>query len=119
MGPGRFPFRAAGGALTSLDATHVQFPTGDQWGRCLAYLTLSPIYVLVSYVSVSVARRELTVPVVLLGQLLNELLNAGLKLLFRAARPLGSIGPGYGMPSGHSQFFGFFATYWSLHLTRR
>ncbi|KAJ1839236.1 hypothetical protein LPJ70_005139, partial [Coemansia sp. RSA 2708] len=55
----------------------------------------------------------------LLGQLLNELLNLIIKLIIREPRPHEHLGDGYGMPSSHAQFMGFFVVYVVVYLETR
>lgn len=55
----------------------------------MAYITLTPIALLVFYASVAVSRRELISLIMLVGQLTNELVNAVLKEYFQIKRPYG------------------------------
>ncbi|ORY98915.1 phosphatidic acid phosphatase type 2/haloperoxidase [Syncephalastrum racemosum] len=100
-----------GVTLTSLSLTHVQFNSDDKIAYALAYITLSPLAILVFYASVIVSRREIAGILMLLGQLLNEAFNAILKESLQLRRPHEHLGDGYGMPSSHAQFMGFFAAY--------
>ncbi|KAI9316770.1 dolichyl pyrophosphate phosphatase [Dichotomocladium elegans] len=102
--------------LTSLSLTHVQFNPDDFISYAFAYITLLPLAILVFYASVIASRREVAGIVMLLGQLTNEVLNAILKESFQIARPHSHLGTGYGMPSSHAQFMGFFAVYGTLYL---
>ena len=72
--------------------------------------------VLTVYVAVFLHRRELTYLNVLIGQVLCEIINGKLKRRIQQHRPTNVLGSGYGMPSSHSQFCGFFAAFWVLHL---
>ncbi|KAJ2705822.1 hypothetical protein FB645_002103 [Coemansia sp. IMI 203386] len=65
------------------------------------------------------SRREIIGVLFLLGQLLNELSNLCLKLVIRQDRPNPRFGDGFGMPSSHSQFMGFFAVFVVLYLQCR
>ncbi|KAF9974222.1 hypothetical protein BGZ73_002408 [Actinomortierella ambigua] len=105
--------------LTSLSLTHVQFNQDDIISKLLAYITLSPLAILCGYVSVTLTRRELTPAVMLIGQLLNECINFVLKRIVKQARPTEVLGDGYGMPSSHSQFMAYFATYIILLMYKR
>ncbi len=61
-------------------------------------------------------RRELTFINALIGQLGCEGFNWFLKRLLKQPRPHhGQLGKGYGMPSSHSQFVGFFAAFFVAH----
>lgn len=61
------------------------------------------------------------------GQVANEALNNIIKIIVRQPRPIsfgdsfqnGTIRSGYGMPSAHSQFMGFFCMYTSLRYCLR
>ncbi|KAI8138014.1 phosphatidic acid phosphatase type 2/haloperoxidase [Fennellomyces sp. T-0311] len=105
--------------LTSLSLTHVQFDARDKFAYLLAYITLSPLAILVFYASIIVSRREIAGISILAGQLLNEGLNAILKEYLQIARPNSHLGAGYGMPSSHAQFIWFFAIFGSLYLWKR
>jgi dolichyldiphosphatase len=84
----------------------------------LALITLAPPFLLVSYVTLILVRRELTMLSGLIGQLGCEGLNLALKRIFKQGRPTDFLGTGYGMPSSHSQFMGYFMTFWCIHLYR-
>ncbi|KXS14799.1 PAP2-domain-containing protein [Gonapodya prolifera JEL478] len=105
--------------LTSLSLTHVEFRSNDLVARILAYVSLTPIFLIVSYATTIFWRRDLDVAVMLGGQLANEGINAVLKdFVYREARP-GSVGKGHGMPSSHAQFMGFFFIFLNLYIYRR
>jgi dolichyldiphosphatase len=84
----------------------------------LSLITLTPPFLLVSYITLLLVRRELTILTSLIGQLGCEGLNLGLKRIFKQGRPTDFLGTGYGMPSSHSQFMGYFMAFWCLHLYR-
>jgi len=50
------------------------------------------------------------------GQWICEGVNWLLKRLVKQERPIGHIGNGYGFPSSHSQYMGYFATFLICHL---
>lgn len=119
--------------LKTLSLTLVQYVPGDKLGHLLAYITLTPLAVLVSYASIILSRREVAVLMMLLGQLACEALNFVLKNIFQQPRPTGNyfylpsqhnsnpvnedfLGKGYGMPSSHSQFVGFTSIYAILYI---
>ena len=76
--------------LTSLSLTHVEFNPKDSLAYAYAYITLSPLIILVSYVSIIIARRELMMINMFLGQLFCELLNSVLKKWIKEKRPNGT-----------------------------
>ncbi|KAF9211774.1 hypothetical protein BGZ59_007611, partial [Podila verticillata] len=104
--------------LTSLSITHVQFVQNDILSKLLAYVTLSPLAILCGYVGAILTGRDLKAVVMLGGQLLNEVVNQMLKRLVKQARPTEYLGDGYGMPSSHSQFMAYFATYMVILMYR-
>lgn len=72
-----------------LGLTHVQYDPADPWAKLFALVTLSPIFLLCSYVTIIFYRRELTFINALIGQLSCEGINWGLKRLIRQPRPTG------------------------------
>jgi len=50
------------------------------------------------------------------GQCLNDALNTVIKQYVKEERPTGLLGKGYGFPSQHSQYMGYFSTFLILHL---
>ncbi|KAF9959340.1 hypothetical protein BGZ70_008873 [Mortierella alpina] len=104
--------------LTSLSLTHVQYVGTDIYSKIFAHLTLSPLAITCGYVAVVLTTRDLTPLLMLVGQLLNECTNAVLKRLVKQARPTEYLGDGYGMPSSHSQFMAYFATYMVILMYR-
>lgn len=71
------------------------------------------MFIIVMMTTLLVSRRDLASAALLLGQLLNEVLNYLLKNTIKAPRPseLHQFAPKFGMPSNHGQFMGFFAAY--------
>ncbi|KAI0769156.1 PAP2 superfamily-domain-containing protein [Irpex lacteus] len=53
------------------------------------------------------------------GQLACEAFNWVLKHIIKEDRPNGLLGPGYGFPSSHSQWMGYFATFLICHFAFR
>ncbi|KAH7093927.1 PAP2-domain-containing protein [Auriculariales sp. MPI-PUGE-AT-0066] len=82
----------------------------------LALITLSPILLQASYAALAVYTRELIFVEMWAGQLLCEAANWVIKQLVRQPRPMDSLGTGYGFPSSHSQYMGYFATFVVLHV---
>ncbi|KAF9379679.1 hypothetical protein BGX21_002568 [Mortierella sp. AD011] len=104
--------------LTSLSLTHVQFSGDDIYSKIFAHLTLSPLAITCGYVAVLLTTRDLTVILMLAGQFLNECINFILKHRVKQARPTEYLGNGYGMPSSHSQFMAYFASYMVILMYR-
>jgi len=67
--------------------TYVVYEKGDILGFILAYSSLCPIFLIVSYTAVILSRRELIVLFTLIGQLLNEVLNTIIKNIIKEPRP--------------------------------
>lgn len=98
-----------------LENTYVRFNEGDIIGELLAYITLAPVFVMVMYATLIILRRDYSTFFALGGQLFNLLLNKILKKLIDEPRPLDSLDiSDSGMPSNHSQFIGYFATFYIL-----
>ncbi|CAG8476350.1 9010_t:CDS:2 [Ambispora gerdemannii] len=108
-----------GQPLTALSLTHVEFNPSDKIAYTFAYITLAPIFIVVSYVTTILARREVATINMFIGQIVCEALNAVLKSVMKEKRPTDKLGKGYGMPSSHAQFIGFFATFSVIYLYRR
>ncbi|KAJ1734955.1 hypothetical protein LPJ61_000805 [Coemansia biformis] len=105
--------------LQSLGLTHFQYAEGDHVGQLLALASLAPVFLVVAETTIVFSRREVAGILLLAGQLLNEAFNLALKLAIREERPYWNLGDGYGMPSSHSQFMGFFVLYVVLYFERR
>ncbi|XP_006640716.1 dolichyldiphosphatase 1 [Lepisosteus oculatus] len=107
----------------SVSLTHVEYPSGDLTGELLAYSSLLPIFILVSFVTLIVFKRELHTISFFGGLVLNEGVNWVLKHIFREPRPCEgahtTLTTEYGMPSSHSQFIWFFFIYSFLFLYLR
>ena len=98
-----------------LENTYVRFEKGDIIGEVLAYITLSPVFVMVMYTTLVILRRDYSTFYALGGQLLNLLLNKVLKKLIDEPRPSDNNDiSDSGMPSNHSQFIGYFVVYYSI-----
>ncbi|RLN58633.1 hypothetical protein BBJ28_00010407 [Nothophytophthora sp. Chile5] len=97
--------------LQAFEPTWVVYDPADPLGIVLALITLSPVYVMVMYVTLVGFQRDLDSISALLGQLINEVLNKVLKKAINQPRPDGARLSGSGMPSAHSQFVAFFAAY--------
>lgn len=71
------------------------------------------------YASLSVYTRELLIINMWAGQLANEAFNWVLKEIVQEKRPETSHGDGYGFPSSHSQYMGYFSSFLVTHLMTR
>ncbi|XP_023371988.1 dolichyldiphosphatase 1 isoform X1 [Otolemur garnettii] len=69
--------------------THVEYPAGDLSGHLLAYLSLSPIFVIVGFVTLIIFKRELHTISFLGGLALNEGVNWLIKNIIQEPRPCG------------------------------
>ncbi|KAF5379324.1 hypothetical protein D9757_007613 [Collybiopsis confluens] len=104
------------GPQASLDLTHVLYDDSSLLSLALALVTLSPILLMASYASLAIQTREFLVIIMWAGQFANEGFNWLLKRLIKQDRPDGSMGNGYGFPSSHSQYMGYFTTFLICHL---
>lgn len=96
--------------------TYVTYVPGDKLGLICSILALAPVFIVVSYATLLISRREAHLAYVLCGQLLNVGLNAVLKSVIGEPRPPGADHDGNGMPSDHAQFMSFWACYGVLFL---
>ncbi|XP_064616151.1 dolichyldiphosphatase 1-like [Liolophura sinensis] len=100
-----------------LSMTFVEYPAGDFIGFVLAWFSMIPIFLLVSFGTLIIFRRDLHTMSYLLGLLLNEVVNWILKHIIRESRPLRDhqiLFTEYGMPSSHTQLMFFAASYFVL-----
>ncbi|KAF9898475.1 hypothetical protein BX616_003969 [Lobosporangium transversale] len=95
--------------LTSLSFTHIQFSPSKRFSKFFAFISLSPWGILCGNLAIILAMRDLVPLIVFLGQVLNESVNRFLKKI-KQGRPTEYLGAGYGMPSSHAQFMGYFAS---------
>ncbi|WWC96698.1 hypothetical protein V866_003570 [Kwoniella sp. B9012] len=96
--------------LKSFSLTHILYDPTHPLSIPLTLLSLSPIFLFVSYFTLLMFTRHLTILLLAAGQLGNEVLSWILKRLLKGDRPYmghGEVGTGYGMPSSHSQAAGF------------
>ncbi|XP_069948905.1 dolichyldiphosphatase 1 [Cherax quadricarinatus] len=101
--------------------TYVEYPNGDTIGKILAISSLTPIAIIVGFITLILFRRDLHTIMFFIGALLNEGLNLVLKSVIAEPRPVlrGGLYTEYGMPSSHSQMMWFFAVYSVLFLIFR
>lgn len=102
--------------LKSFSLTHILYnPSHPKYLSIpLTLLSLSPIFLFVSYFTLLVFNRQLTVLFLAAGSLINEVLSWVLKRVLKGQRPYFGhehIGHGYGMPSSHSQAAGYLAAW--------
>jgi len=92
---------------------YVTYEQGDFLGFLLALASLTPMLVVVAQVTAVIitesSQRRCWAIWLLLGQILNEIINLILKRIFRQSRPITSDRLDYGMPSSHAQFSVFLA----------
>jgi len=100
----------------SLELTHVLYEAESHTSLALALVTLSPILLMPAYASLAVVTREALILEMWAGQFACEAANYLLKHIIKEERPIGHIGNGYGFPSSHSQYMGYFATFLICHL---
>jgi dolichyldiphosphatase len=103
----------------SLDLTHVLYNDESHTSFVLALVTLSPILLMAAYASLVVQTREILIVNMWAGQMACEGLNWVLKSIIQEDRPDLTLGTGYGFPSSHSQWMGYFASYLILHVLYR
>ncbi|KAI0372626.1 PAP2-domain-containing protein [Pilatotrama ljubarskyi] len=113
------PEEPAAVSRAALDLTYVLYNDSSVLSHVLALLTLTPILLNPAYAALSVWTRELLFFEMWAGQMLCECFNYLLKHLIREERPNKELGDGYGFPSSHSQWMGYFASFLLLHFTLR
>lgn len=100
-----------------LDYTYVNYENDDTIGLCLAFVTLTPIYIMVMYTTLIILRRDYSTCYALGGQLLNLIINKILKKLIDQPRPEScEISSDSGMPSNHSQFISYFILFYIVQI---
>ncbi|KDQ19676.1 hypothetical protein BOTBODRAFT_445318 [Botryobasidium botryosum FD-172 SS1] len=103
----------------SFDFTHVLYDESSDTAFILALVTLLPVLLMPAYVALVIKTRELSILTMFIGQLVNERVNWVIKRIVHQERPNVTHGDGYGFPSAHSQYMGFFSTFLILHLYHR
>ncbi|WWC60561.1 uncharacterized protein I303_103135 [Kwoniella dejecticola CBS 10117] len=96
--------------LKSFSLTHILYDPTHPLSIPLTLLSLSPIFLFVSYFTLLIFNRRLSILFLGLGSVGNEVLSWILKRTLKGDRPYkghGEIGTGYGNPSSHSQAAGF------------
>eukprot|EP00611_Tribonema_gayanum_P028912 TRINITY_DN7587_c0_g1_i3.p1 TRINITY_DN7587_c0_g1~~TRINITY_DN7587_c0_g1_i3.p1 ORF type:complete len:208 (-),score=52.42 TRINITY_DN7587_c0_g1_i3:696-1319(-) len=109
------------GSYIYFGPTAVRYNGGDLLGMPMSVLTLSPVFLVVAFVALQLGRGfEIQLAVLGFGQMLDIVLNKTLKHVVHEARPTEfCANHGSGMPSHHSEFMFFFATWCSLFLANR
>lgn len=77
--------------LATLKLTHVYYNPSDPFSIVSAYLALIPQALMVIYVTLIYARREIEVVLMFAGQVLCEGANWALKRLIKEQRPPGAL----------------------------
>lgn len=99
--------------------TYVTYDKDDEIGCVLALMSLVPIFLVVSFVTVIAVRRDFQTIFSFCGLLISLGLTYVLKRELAHPRPLRSDLDDYGMPSSHTVFMFHVATYYSLQLLFR
>ncbi|KAK3792818.1 hypothetical protein RRG08_038548 [Elysia crispata] len=102
--------------------TYVEYPKGDFLGYILAWISLLPMMILVSFATLIIFRRDLHTIAFAMGLVVNEAVNWIVKHTLKEARPMRgrqNLHTEYGMPSSHSQFMWFFSSYFAVFLLLR
>ncbi|KAK7488106.1 hypothetical protein BaRGS_00020697 [Batillaria attramentaria] len=108
--------------LKAISFTHVEYYKGDFLGYIFAWSSLLPFCIGVGFVTLIIFRRDLHTMSYFLGIVVNEAANWILKHIIQERRPgrvKGNLYTEYGMPSSHSQFMWFFATYMAFFISIR
>ena len=99
----------------ALENTYVRYEDFDHLGKLLAYVTLTPVYIMAMYTTLLLFRRDYSTLFSFSGQMINLVLNKVLKKIFDQPRPGDNSDlSDSGMPSNHSQFMGYICTYYII-----
>lgn len=100
--------------LKSFSFTHLLYDPSHPLSIPFTLLSLSPVFLFVAYFTLIVFTRRLTVLLLALGGVGNEVFNILIKRVVKQDRPFYGVdgwpievGEGYGWPSSHSQQAGF------------
>lgn len=109
--------------LIPFDDTYILYDPNDFFSFVCCYFSLLPVGILVFYFSWFIITREIEAVILAGGHVLNDIANNLIKNIIQEPRPIDfgtfqkdSMRSGYGMPSAHSQFMGFFTMYIVLRL---
>lgn len=105
---------ASAPVLKSFSFTHLLYDPSHPLSVPLTLLSLSPVFLFVAYFTLVVFSRRLTILLLALGGVSNEVFNILIKRAVKQDRPFrgvdgwpAEVGEGYGWPSSHSQQAGF------------
>lgn len=105
------------------DDTYILYDPNDKLSFICCYFSLLPVGILVFYFSWFIITREIEAIILAGGHVLNDIINNIVKNIVKEDRPVDfgtfqkdSVRSGYGMPSAHSQFMGFFGMYVGLRV---
>ncbi|KAJ3202448.1 Dolichyldiphosphatase 1 [Entophlyctis luteolus] len=79
------PLDAAG--LKPFSYTYFVYREGDNLGKLMALVSLTPVFIMVSYATLIATRRDVYLVAICLGQLVGEGVGAALKEYIRDPRP--------------------------------
>ncbi|KAJ3356793.1 Dolichyldiphosphatase 1 [Entophlyctis luteolus] len=79
------PLDAAG--LKPFSYTYFVYHEGDNLGKLMALVSLTPVFIMVSYATLVATRRDVYLVAICLGQLVGEGVGAALKEYIRDPRP--------------------------------
>ncbi len=97
--------------------SYVLYEVGCIECKILAYFSLFPVLLIAHLLFSFYTLRDISILLVLIGHVLNELVNSIFKLLLKMPRPLHpgydeQFNSGYGMPSAHAGFMAFYTIVW-------
>ncbi|KAL3793057.1 hypothetical protein HJC23_003065 [Cyclotella cryptica] len=107
--------------LKHFSLTHITYPTNDPIAPLLALLSLTPPFVVCALASSVVVHKDVTAAYLLMGCLLCAAGCSVLKTVWKEERPVryhDDEEVEYGMPSNHSAFAWFCATFVVLYIVR-
>ena len=107
--------------------TYIEYPEDDVWGKYLAILSLTPLIIVIMFLTFFAAKRDMHTLTFGIGTILNGCINVFLKHTFKESRPEESLNRAktsklweqYGWPSSHSQFMFFVSSYLVLFVLFR
>lgn len=91
----------------------MRYVQDDNLGFILALFSLSPVFIMVMYVTIIVFKRDLHSIFATVGQVFGVIVCIALKKILSQPRPEDSDLDDEGMPSNHAQFLFFFFVYHS------
>ena len=91
--------------IENFSLTYVVYKKSDNFGKFLALLTLSPVFIVVYYVTLIASRRDFDTMYTFLGQIIGVALCVFIKKYIKQPRPDGAHLEDEGMPSNHVRVF--------------